>query len=169
MPLTDARRAARVDGDGVAVSLEDQDRGLWDAAVIDVGAGLVPEALTGHSPNSWPVQAAIAALHDEAPSVRETDRHQVRLLYDEPYALTPTPVAALARGPRAGLDHLDALAGEPGLTRQHHWHAARGHALARLGRPIEAAQAYRRAAGLAREPSEIAYLTARAEAYDTPG
>lgn len=65
--------------------------------------------------------------------------------------------------------HLNALSGEPGLTRQHHWHAARGHALARLGRPIEAAQAYRRAAGLARAPSEIAYLTARAEAYDTPG
>lgn len=97
MPLTDARRAARVDGDGVAVSLEDQDRGLWDAAMIDEGAGLVPEALTGHSPNSWPVQAAIAALHDEAPSVQETDRHQVRPLYDEPYALTSTPVAALDR------------------------------------------------------------------------
>lgn len=177
MLLTDARRPARVDGDGAAVSLEDQDRDLWDAAMIEEGARLATEALTGHPPNSWSIQAAIAALHDEAPSVPETDWHQVRLLYDELYALTPNPVVALNRaiaiswheGPRAGLDRLDALAGEPGLARQHHLHAARGHVLARLGRHTEAARAYRRAAELARTDAETAYLTARAETYEAPG
>ena len=169
--LTDARRQARVDDDGVAVSLEDQDRSLWDTSLIEEGARLTAQALSRHPPNSWSVQAAIAAVHDEAPSARETDWHQVRLLYDELFALTPTPVVALNRaiaiswheGPQAGLDHLDGLAGEPGLTRQHYWHAARGHALARLGRHAAAAEAYRRASELAQTPAEIAYLSARAE------
>jgi RNA polymerase sigma-70 factor (ECF subfamily) len=116
-------------------------------------------------------------LHDEAPSAQETDWRQVRLLYDELFALTPTPIVALNRaiaiswheGPQAGLGHLEALAGEPGLARQHHWHAARGHTLARLGRHTDAAQAYRRASELAQTPAEIAYLSARAEKYTTPG
>jgi RNA polymerase sigma-70 factor, ECF subfamily len=101
----------------------------------------------------------------------------MRLLYDELFALTPNPVVALNRaiaiswheGPQAGLHPLEALAGEPGLARQHHWHAARGHALARLGRRAAAAEAYRRASELARIPAEIAYLSARAEQYSTPG
>jgi RNA polymerase sigma-70 factor (ECF subfamily) len=177
MLLTDARRPARVDGRGIAVSLEDQDRGLWDTAMIDEGARLTTQALHHHPPNSWSVQAAIAALHDEAPSVPQTDWRQVRLLYDELFALTPTPVVALNRaiaiswheGPQAGLDHLEALAGEPGLARQHHWHAARGHALARLGRHTAAAEAYRRASELAQTPAEIAYLSARAAEYTSPG
>jgi RNA polymerase sigma-70 factor (ECF subfamily) len=177
MLLTDARRQARVDGHGIAVSLEDQDRGLWDTSMIDEGARLTTQALRHHPPNSWSVQAAIAALHDEAPSAQETDWRQVRLLYDELFALTPTPVVALNRaitiswheGPQAGLDHLEALAGEPGLARQHHWHAARGHTLARLGRHTAAAKAYRRASELAQTPAEIAYLSSRAEEYTTPG
>jgi len=177
MLLTDARRPARVDSHGIAVSLEDQDRGLWDTSMIDEGARLTTHALRHHPPNSWSVQAAIAALHDEAPSAQETDWRQVRLLYDELFALTPTPVVALNRaiaiswheGPQAGLDHLEALAGERGLARQHHWHAARGHALARLGRHTAAAKAYRRASELAQTPAEIAYLSARAEEYTTPG
>ena len=91
----------------------------------------------------------------------------MRLLYDELFALTPTPVVALNRaiaiswheGPQAGLDHLEALADQPGLARQHHWHAARGHTLARLGRHTAAAEAYRRASELAQTPAEIAYLS----------
>jgi RNA polymerase sigma-70 factor (ECF subfamily) len=177
MLLTDARRPARVDGHGIAVSLEDQDRGRWDSSMIDEGARLTTQALRHHPPNSWSVQAAIAALHDEAPSAQETDWRQVRMLYDELFALTPTPVVALNRaiaiswheGPQAGLDHLEALASEPGLTRQHHWHAARGHALARLGRHAAAAAAYQRASELAQTPAEIGYLSARAEKYATPG
>jgi RNA polymerase sigma-70 factor (ECF subfamily) len=177
MLLTDARRQARVDEHGVAVSLEDQDRSLWDTSMIDEGTGLATQALTHHPPNSWSVQAAIAALHDEAPSAQQTDWHQVRLLYDELFGLTPTPVVALNRaiaiswheGPQAGLDHLEALAGEPGLARQHHWHAARGHTLARLGHHTAAAEAYRRASELAQTPAEIAYLSSRAEKYTTPG
>jgi RNA polymerase sigma-70 factor (ECF subfamily) len=177
MLLTDARRQARVDDHGIAVSLEDQDRGLWDTSMIKEGAMLTTQALRHHPPNSWSIQAAIAALHDEAPSALQTDWRQVRLLYDELFALTPTPVVALNRaiaicwdeGPQAGLDHLDALAGEPGLARQHHRHAARGHALARLGRHIAAAEAYRRASELAQTPAEIGYLSARAEKYATPG
>ena len=116
-------------------------------------------------------------MHDEAPSFLETDWRQVRLLYDELFALTPTPIVALNRaiaiswheGPQAGLDHLEALADEPGLARQHHWHAARGHALARLGRHTAAAKAYRRASELAQTPAEIAYLTSRAQEYTAPG
>ena len=106
-----------------------------------------------------------------------SDWRQVRLLYDELFALTPTPVVALNRaiaiswheGPQAGLDHLEALADEPGLARQHHWHAARGHTLARLGRHTAAAEAYRRAGELAQTPAEIAYLSSRAEEYTTRG
>jgi RNA polymerase sigma-70 factor (ECF subfamily) len=177
MLLTDARRQARVDDHGTAVSLEDQDRSLWDTSMIDEGTRLTTQALHHHPPNSWSVQAAIAAVHDEAPSAQETDWRQVRLLYDELFALTPTPVVALNRaiaiswheGPQAGLDHLEALADEPGLARQHHWHAARGHTLARLGRHAAAAKAYRRASELAQTPAEIAYLSARAEKYTTPG
>ena len=177
MLLTDARRQARVDDHGFAVSLEDQDRGLWDTSMIDEGARLTTQALRHHPPNSWSVQAAIAALHDEAPSAQQTDWRQVRLLYDELFALTPTPVVALNRaiaiswheGPQAGLDHLEALADQPGLARQHHWHAARGHTLARLGRHTAAAQAYRRASELAQTPAEIAYLSSRAEEHTTPG
>ena len=177
MLLTDARRPARVDGHGIAVSLEDQDRSLWDTSMIDEGARLTTQALSHHPPNSWSVQAAIAALHDEAPSALQTDWRQVRLLYDELFALTPTPVVALNRaiaiswheGPQAGLDHLEALADQPSLTRQHHWHAARGHTLARLGRHTAAAAAYRRASELAQTPAEIGYLSARAEKYATPG
>jgi RNA polymerase sigma-70 factor, ECF subfamily len=171
------RRHARVDDQGFAVSLEDQDRGLWDASMIGEGARLTTQALRDHPPNSWSVQAAIAALHDEAPSAQETDWRQVRLLYDELFALTPTPVIALNRaiaiswheGPQAGLDHLEALAGEPGLARQHHWHAARGHMLARLGHHTAAAEAYRQASQLAQTPAEIAYLCARAEEHTTAG
>ena len=177
MLLTDARRPARVDDQGVAVSLEDQDRSLWDTSMIDEGTRLTAQALSHHPPNSWSLQAAIAASHDEAPSALQTDWHQVRLLYDELFALTPTPVVALNRaiaiswhqGPQAGLDHLEALADEPGLIRQHHWHAARGHTLARLGRHTAAAAAYRRASELARTPAEVAYLSARAKKYTTPG
>lgn len=177
MLLTDARRQARVDGHGLAVSLEDQDRGLWDTSMISEGVRLTTQELRHHPPNSWSVQAAIAAVHDEAPSAQETDWRQVRLLYDELFALTPTPVVALNRaiaiswheGPQAGLDHLEALAGEPGLARQHHRHDARGHVLARLGRHTAAAAAYRRASELAQTPAEIAYLSACAEEYATPG
>ena len=69
----------------------------------------------------------------------------------------------------SSLDHLEALADEPGLARQHHWHAARGHTLARLGRHTVAAEAYRRASELAQTPAEIGYLSSRAEEYTTPG
>lgn len=175
--LTDARRPARVDSRGMAVSLEDQDRSLWDTSMIEEGARLTTQALSQHPPSSWSVQAAIAAVHDEAPSALQTDWRQVRLLYDELFALTPTPVVALNRaiaiswheGPQAGLARLDALADQPSLTRQHHWHAARGHALARLSRHAAAAEAYLRASELAQTPAEIAYLSARAARYAAPG
>jgi RNA polymerase sigma-70 factor (ECF subfamily) len=177
MLLTDARRQARVDDHGIAVSLEDQDRGVWDTSMIDEGARLTTQALRP-SPAQQLVRPGrhrrVARrgavfpgdrLAPGAPALRRTVR------------IDPTPIVALNRaiaiswdeGPRAGLDHLEALAGEPGLARQHHWHAARGHALARLGRHAAAAQAYRRASELAQTPAEIAYLSSRAEEYTTPG
>ncbi|XSS46511.1 RNA polymerase sigma factor [Propionibacteriaceae bacterium Y2011] len=172
MLLTDARRAARVDASGVAVSLADQDRRRWDADLIAEGVRLTEAALRDHPPTSWSIQAAIAAVHDEAATAEATDWLQIRLLYDILYGLTPVPVVALNRaiavgwadGPERGLALLDELADDPGLARQPHWYAARGHVLARLERYAEAAVAYGRAADLARTPAEVAHLRARATA-----
>ena len=101
MLLTDARRPARVDGHGIAVSPEDQDRGLWDTSMIGQGARLTTQALGHHPPSSWSVQAAIAALPDEAPSAQQTDWRQARLPYDELLALTRPPSSPSTGPPRS--------------------------------------------------------------------
>lgn len=166
MLLVHARREAR---DGGLLLLAEQDRARWDRAMIDEGRDLVVVALTGGPPGPYGVQAAIAALHDEAPDFAQTDWPQIVALYDVLLALTPSPVVALNRaaavamrdGPQAGLDLLDSLAGEPLLRGHHPYLAARADLLDRLGRPGEARQAYEAALGQAGTEPERALLRRR--------
>ncbi|TGA85482.1 RNA polymerase sigma factor [Streptomyces palmae] len=167
--LTDARRAARVDAAGGQVLLEDQDRTLWDADLIAEGQRLLVPALTGPGVGPYAVQAAIAALHDEATAIETTDWPQIVALYDVLLRLEPSPLVALNRavavamrdGPEAGLDLLDALADAGELCGFHLLPAARADLLRRLGRTAEAAVAYRAALDLAGNESERATLARR--------
>jgi RNA polymerase sigma-70 factor (ECF subfamily) len=166
MLLVDARRAARVDAAGELVLLEDQDRALWDADRIVEGRGLVVRALTG-AVGPYGVQAAIAALHDEAADVATTDWPQIVALYDVLGRLEPSPVVALNRavavamrdGPAAGLALVDGLVDE--LRGYHPLHVARGDLLRRLDRPAEAVVAFRRARELAGNEADRAHLDRR--------
>jgi RNA polymerase sigma-70 factor (ECF subfamily) len=163
--LTDARRAARTDTGGDLVSLEDQDRGLWDADRIAEGRGLVVAALRGPGTGPYAIQAAIAAVHAEAASTTTTDWPQIVALYDVLAHLSPSPVVQLNRavavamrdGPQAGLAALDTLPDEV-LRGYHLLPAARADLLRKLGRTTEAAAAYRAALELASNERERAFL-----------
>ncbi|GHG10379.1 MULTISPECIES: RNA polymerase sigma factor [Amycolatopsis] len=167
--LVHARRDARTGPAGDLVLLDDQDRGRWDQALISEGTKLVTVALTGGPPGWYGVQAAIAALHDEAADVAGTDWPQIVALYDVLLGLAPSPVVELNRavavamrdGPAAGLALLDGLAGEPKLRGYSPFAAARGDLLSRLGRHEEAAAAYREALSLAGTEPERAHLRGR--------
>jgi RNA polymerase sigma-70 factor (ECF subfamily) len=167
MLLVHARRDTR------AELLEDQDRTLWDRDMIAEGSALAEAALTGgHGP--YGVQAAINALHDEAPDFASTDWPQIVALYDVLNALAPSPVIALNRaaaiamrdGAAAGLALLDELAAEPELRAYHPYRAARADLLHRLGRSAEAVQAYREAIALAGTESEQNFLRRRLTAIE---
>ncbi|HET6354330.1 MAG TPA: RNA polymerase sigma factor [Streptomyces sp.] len=176
MLLSHARRDARIGPDGELVLLDDQDRGSWDRTMIEEGRGLVLVALTGCPPGPYGVQAAIAALHDEAADLATTDWPQVVALYDVLLALTPSPVVELNRavavamrdGPEAGLTLLDELADEPRLRGHHPYPAARGDLLHRLGRLPEAAAAYREALDLAGTEPERAHLRSKLTEIEPP-
>ncbi|MGC4879993.1 RNA polymerase sigma factor [Micromonospora sp. DT43] len=167
--LVHARRAARTGPDGAVVLLDDQDRARWDHAMIDEGRSLVVVALTGPAPGPYGVQAAIAALHDEAADVASTDWPQVVALYDVLLGMVPSPVVALNRaaavamrdGPDAGLALLDGLAEDPRLRGYHLYPATRADLLRRLGRLDEAATAYRAALALVGTEPERAHLLRR--------
>jgi RNA polymerase sigma-70 factor (ECF subfamily) len=169
MLLTDARRDARIDSDGVPVSLEDQDRRRWDAEKIAEGQALLREALADPPVGPYAIQAAIAALHDEATDVATTDWPQVVALYDVLVRLTPSPVVELNRavavamrdGPAAGLALVDRVATAPELRTYHLLPATQADLLARLGRRAEAADAYRSALRLVRSEPERALLSRR--------
>ncbi|WP_406077975.1 RNA polymerase sigma factor [Micromonospora sp. NBC_00858] len=171
MLLVHARRAARTGPDGRVVLLDDQDRGRWDHRMIDEGRGLVVVALTGRPPGPYGVQAAIAALHDEAADVASTDWPQVVALYDVLLGLVPSPVVALNRaaavamrdGPEAGLALLDELADDPRLRGYHLYSATRADLLRRLNRYDEAAAAYRSALTLVGTEPEREHLLRRLE------
>jgi RNA polymerase sigma-70 factor (ECF subfamily) len=175
MLLTDARRDVRTDPNGVPVSLEDQDRRRWDADKIAEGRALVTEALAAPPPGPYAVQAAISALHDEAPNVATTDWAQVVALYDVLLSLTPSPVVQLNRavavamrdGPAAGLALIDRVAAAPELAGYHPLPAARADLLARLGRTTEAGEAYRTALQLVGNEPERTYLARRLAALPT--
>jgi RNA polymerase sigma-70 factor, ECF subfamily len=166
MLLHDSRRAARTTEDGDLVLMEDQDRTRWDAAEVAEGRRLL-DAARRHGPaGPYQLQAAIAALHAEAPAPEQTDWPRIAALYEQLLQVAPTPVAALNRavaiamtdGPERGLELIDAI---DGLERYHLLHAARGDLLRRAGRRTDAADAYRRALELAPTPPERAFLTRR--------
>ncbi|HEX5826653.1 MAG TPA: DUF6596 domain-containing protein [Candidatus Limnocylindrales bacterium] len=167
--LTDARRPARVRPDGSLVRLEDQDRSAWSRADIAEGAALVERALRSGRVGPYQLQAAIAAVHDEAASAAETDWPQILGLYEVLLRVAPSPVVALNRavavgevaGPAAGLAAVDALAGEASLLEYRFFHAARADLLRRLSRWADAAAAYEQALALAPNAAERAFLEAR--------
>lgn len=167
--LIDARRDARVDARGDLVLLDDQDRSRWDAGKIEEGRRLVVDALTGGQPGPYALQAAIAAVHDEAATVATTDWPQIVALYDVLRQVAPSPLVelnravavAMVQGPAAGLALLDALAADRRLAGYHLLPAARGDLLRRLGRTAEAAEAYRQALDLAGNGPERAFLNRR--------
>lgn len=169
MLLDDARREARVGPGGELVLLEDQDRSRWDRARIAEGAALAERALRMRRPGPYQVQAAIAAVHDEAPSAAETDWVQIALLYDALKRLDPSPVVELNRavavamvdGPARGLDLIDKIRATGALDEYHLLHAARADLLRRLHRPAEASAAYRRALELAGNEAERGFLARR--------
>jgi RNA polymerase sigma-70 factor (ECF subfamily) len=171
MLLVDARREARTGPAGQLVLLAEQDRSRWDRAFIEEGRHLVVAALRGGRPGAYALQAAIAAVHDEAADLATTDWPQVVALYDVLTDVAPSPVVALNRavavamrdGPAAGLELLDALGGDERLRGYHLLPAARADLLRRLDRRAEAAAAYEEALTLAGNAAERAYLTRRLE------
>src|SRR5690606_6112677 len=152
MLLADARREARLDADGSFVPLGGQDRSRWDRLKIAEGQAIVRRCLQLARPGPYQVQAAIQAVHSDAPAFEDTDWRQIVALYDQLYALTPTPVVALNRavalaeiaGAEAGLTALESVA----LDEYHLYHAVRGDLLARLGRVEDARAAFGRAIAL---------------------
>jgi len=170
--LTDARRATRVGPDGRLIRLADQDRALWDPGAISQGTELVRAALRSRPPGRYALQAAIAAVHAEAPSWDATDWAEIVALYDVLVQIWPSPVVALnraaavgfAKGPAAGLAELDALAGEPQLAGYGYLPAARAEFLQQLGRRDEARLAYQEALLLTENDVERAFLAERADA-----
>ncbi|MGW3916748.1 RNA polymerase sigma factor [Streptomyces sp. NPDC005070] len=171
MLLTEARRTARVSAGGELVSLDEQDRGDWDAALIAEGHRLVRERLAaaaiGVAPGRYQILAAISAVHTSAPNIRDTDWTQVLALYGQLVRLDSSPIIALnhaiavaeLHGPEAGLTAVDRL--EDQLAGYHAYHAARADLLRRLGRGQQARAAYDKAIDLAGNTAETAYLTRR--------
>lgn len=168
MLLTDARAPARTGPDGELVPLDEQDRTLWTRAAIDEGTALVEEALSRGPAGAYQIQAAIAALHDEAATPEETDWPQILALYDVLVARFPEPMAELGRavtvamveGPAAGLREVGLLADR--LTGHHRFDAVRAHLLERDGDREGALAAYRAAAGATLSEPEARYLRGRA-------
>jgi RNA polymerase sigma-70 factor (ECF subfamily) len=166
MLLQHARRAARVDGAGEFVALEDQDRTLWDRDAIAEGTALLEAALRRRHPGPYQVQAAIAACHTNASDPAATDWAEIALLYEQLTKMLPTPVVALNRavavgmadGPAAGLSLVDQLQASGALPGYHLLPATRAYLLGRLGRHDEAAEAYRAAIELAPTDTERRYL-----------
>ncbi|PZS23671.1 MAG: RNA polymerase subunit sigma-24 [Pseudonocardiales bacterium] len=167
--LTDARATTRVGPDGRAVLLAEADRTQWDRTAIAEGVSLVREALRRRPPGRFALMAAIAAVHDEAPSWADTDWTEIVGLYDLLVTIWPSPVVALnravaigyAHGPAAGLTALDALATEPQLAGYSYLAASRAELLHRLGRLTEARLAYQEALLLTENTVELDFLTTR--------
>jgi RNA polymerase sigma-70 factor (ECF subfamily) len=171
MLLIEARGSARVSASGELVTLDEQDRGAWDAALIAEGHRLVRERLAaataGVAPGRYQILAAINAVHTSARDVRDTDWSQVVALYDQLVRLDPSPIVALNRavavaeldGPEVALAAVDRL--EPKLAGYHAYHAARADLLRRLGCSQQSRAAYDKAIELAGNTAETAYLTRR--------
>ncbi|WP_037322682.1 RNA polymerase sigma factor [Amycolatopsis thermoflava] len=176
MLLTHARRLART-VDGELVPLSEQDRSRWDRTMIEEGVALVSEALAKTTRlGAYQLQAAIAAVHDEAASDDETDWPQVLALYGLLERVAPNPMVtlnkavavAMTSGPRAGLELLDSLAEDPRLAKHHRLHAVRAHLLERAGETAEARKEYQLAAKRTTSLPEQRYLQRRAARCNTP-
>ena len=170
MLLTDARRPARSEPDGSLVPLAEQDRSRWDYGRIAEGVALISDVLPRGEVGPYQLQAAIAAVHDEAQSVRETDWPQILGLYDLLMQVAPNPATALNRavavaevhGPAAGLSELAALESDHRMSGHHRLFAARAHMLEQAGDTAGAAAAYREASRRALSLPERAHLASRA-------
>ena len=170
MLLTDARRPARIAPDGSLVPLAEQDRRLWDAASIVEGSALITDALATKPIGHYQLQAAIAAVHDEAATAEDTDWRQIVGLYELLEQLAPGPMVALNRvvaiamvdGPEAGLARLATVGAEPALRGHHRLDAVRAHLLEMAGRRDEAREPYRTAARRTLSVPERRYLESRA-------
>jgi len=171
MLLTDARRAARIGADGELVRLADQDRSTWNRALITEGQSLVRGCLRRNQPGPYQIQAAINAVHSDAPSAADTDWRQILQLYDQLLQVAPGPIVALNRavavaevqGPHAALRLVDAL----DLPRYYLLHAIRADLLRRLGRPTEASEAYDAAIACTENAAERTFLQ-RCKAASSP-
>ena len=176
MLLTDARRPARTRPDGSLVPLAEQDRTLWSANAIDEGVALVTGALQSGEVGPYQVQAAIAAVHDEAPTADDTDWEQILALYDVLERIAPNPMVtlnhavavAMVHGPRAGLDLLATLAGDTRLAEHHRLDAVRAHLLEMAGDTDAARAAYRLAAQRTTSLPEQRYLEGKAARLTPP-
>ena len=169
MLLHESRRETRATPDGELVLLDEQDRSRWDRALIAEGAALVQSAFSTQRIGPYSVQAAIAAIHAEAPSAAQTDWSEIVGLYDLLLRLTPSPIIALNRtvavaqlqGPQTGLEHLDGLLAAGELEDYQLAHAARADFCRRLGRTAEARQAYERAIKLTAQGPARRFLEKR--------
>ncbi|HEX8864811.1 MAG TPA: DUF6596 domain-containing protein [Lentzea sp.] len=170
MLLTDARRTARTDHTGAIVPLAEQRRDLWNAAMITEGVALLERTLGAGPVGPYQLQAAIAAVHDEAATAQDTDWPQILALYDVLAQVAPSPVVTLSRavavaevhGPRAGLAALGTLDDEARMAHSHRLEAVRAHLLERAGDLTAASESYARAAKLTASLPEQRYLTLRA-------
>jgi RNA polymerase sigma-70 factor (ECF subfamily) len=167
MLLHESRAATRFDGWGRLVRLADQDRSLWDRALIAEATRLLSRAMVLHRPGPYQIQAAIAAVHAAARRYPDTDWRQIRALYDRLLLFTPSPVVRLNRavatrfvaGPQAALDEVEPLAGD--LADYRLFHAVRAELLTELGRHDQASLANERALALAANPAERELLARR--------
>jgi RNA polymerase sigma-70 factor (ECF subfamily) len=172
MLLSEARRPARTTEAGALVRLGEQDRSLWDRDLIAEGQRLVRRCLARNQPGPYQIQAAINAVHSEAPTIAQTDWRQILALYDQLETLTPTPVVALNRivalaevkGPEVALSRLTQIDGERQLDRHHLFHAVRGDLLERTGRRADAAAAFTAAIARTANEAERELLALRRQA-----
>jgi predicted RNA polymerase sigma factor len=170
MLLTDARRAARTRPDGALVPLAKQDRSLWDRSLIAEGVELVETTLARAPIGPYQVQAAIAAIHDEAPRAQDTDWPQILSLYEVLERLSPNPMVtlnravavAMVRGPQAGLELLETLDDDDRVAAHHRLEVVRGHLLEMAGDHDAAVASYRVAARRTTSIPERRYLEGRA-------
>ena len=176
MLLTESRRAARTSADGALVRLADQDRTRWDRALIAEGQAIVRQCLRRGQPGPYQIQAAITAVHSDAPTAAATDWRQILRLYDQLLAVAPNPVAALNRavavaevdGPAAALALVDGLT-PASLGGYYLFHAIRADLLRRLGRRAEADAAYDTAIAQTGNAAERAHLALAKERPPQPG
>jgi RNA polymerase sigma factor (sigma-70 family) len=170
MLLTDARRPARTGPDGGLIPMAEQDRRRWNADEIAEGVALITEALPRGATGPYQLQAAVAALHDEAPSAEATDWPQIMALYELLLRVADNPVVrlnhavavAMVRGAQAGLDLLGALESDERIAGDHRLHAVRAHLLETAGDRVAAREAYEAAARRTTSLPQQRYLHARA-------